>query len=239
MSQPLLPSLARISAISKALGDLSSDVVFIGGAIAPLLQTEPVIPRVRPTKDVDAVIASASYSQYDRLRERLIELGFRQAGHSGSHIHKWTAPDWTPFDLVPAGSHLAGTGSKWDLIALETSVDAILEPGVTIRHASAPGFLALKWAAFGDRGKDEPFASHDLEDILALVASRKTILDELRTAPSAVREHVREGFRWLLENEQYEDLIAGHLSNVQAFKQVAAAVGERIRKIVNTQALVP
>ncbi len=233
MSQPLSISLARISSISKALGDLSSDVVFIGGAIAALLQTEPVIPRVRPTKDVDAVIASANYSQYNTLRERLIKLGFKEVGSEGGHIHKWISPDGTPFDLVPAGSHLGGTGSEWDLIALETSVEAILEPGVSIRHASAPAFLALKWAAFRDRGKDDPFASHDLEDILALTASRKSVVAELRTAPIAVREHVREGFRWLLENEQYEDLIAGHLSNAQAFKQVAATLRERIREIVN------
>jgi predicted nucleotidyltransferase len=233
VSQPLPPSVARISAIAKALCDLSAEVVFIGGAIAPLLQTEQVIPRVRPTKDVDAVIASTSYSEYGGLREKLIRLNFKEAGSDNAHVHKWTAPDGTPFDLVPAGSHLGGTGSEWDRIALETSVDAILEPGVKIRHASAPGFLALKWAAFSDRGKDDPFASHDLEDILALTVSRKSIVGELRIAPSAVREHVREGFRWLLENEQYEDLIAGHLSNAQAFKLVAATLRERIREIVN------
>lgn len=162
-----------------------------------------------------------------------MKLGFKEAGYGGGHIHKWNSPDGTPFDLVPAGSHLAGTGGKWDLIALETSVEATLEPGVTIRHASAAGFLALKWAAFSDRGKNDPFASHDLEDILALIASRRSIVDELHSAPGPVREHVREGFRWLLEDEQYEDLIAGHLSNAQAFKQVAATVRDRLRQIVN------
>ncbi|HEU4748699.1 MAG TPA: hypothetical protein VFS56_09375 [Gemmatimonadaceae bacterium] len=232
MNQPLPPSLARISAISKALGELSSEVVFIGGAIAPLLQTEPVIPRVRPTKDVDAVIASTNYSQQNTLRERLIRLNFREAGFEGAHVHKWTAPDGTPFDLVPAGRHLAGTGSEWDRLALETSVEAVLEPGVTIRHASAPGFLALKWAAFHDRGEADPFASHDLEDILALIPSRKSIVDELRTSPGAVRDHVRQGFRWLVEREDYEDLIAGHLSNAQAFKHVAAMVRQRIGAIL-------
>lgn len=232
MSQLLSASLEQISAIAKELGELSSGVVFIGAAIAPLLQTKPVVPRVRPTKDVDAVIASSSYSQYNQLRERLTKLGFSEAGFADSHVHKWTSPSGIPFDLVPAGDHLGGTGSKWDLLALETAVDAVLN-GVKIRHASAPGFLALKWAAFSDRGKDDPFRSQDLEDILALTASRASLVQELRECPSTVMEHVRRWFRWLLDNEDYEDLIAAHLRNAHDFKTVASTLRERITTLAS------
>ncbi|MCU0381989.1 MAG: hypothetical protein MUE58_12445, partial [Chitinophagaceae bacterium] len=71
--------------------------------------------------------------------------------------------DW--LDLVPSWSHPGGSGQEWDRFALQSSVSADLGDGVMVRHASAPAFLALKWAAYGDRGVTDPFASHDLEDI--------------------------------------------------------------------------
>lgn len=222
------PSLERIASIARSLGDLRSEVVFIGGAIAPILQTHPAIPRVRATSDVDAVVASTSYSDYNALGVRLRALGFKQEIADARHAHRWRSPEEIPFDIVPAGEHLAGTGHEWDRMALETAVESEIEPSLRIRHASAVGFLALKWAAFRDRGADDPFSSHDLEDMLALVVSRESIITEFRQAPSNAREHVRQGFRWLLGNSDYEDLVAAHLGNAHSFKRVAAMLRERV-----------
>ena len=229
--QSLSPSIARIADMARALGELSEDVVFIGGAIAPLLQTNPAIVRVRATRDVDGVVASTHYATYRALQTRLRELGFKVDISDATHAHRWSAPDGTPFDLVPAGDHLGGTGGEWDKMALQTAVDAEIEPGLTIRHASAPGFLALKWAAFWDRGADDPFSSHDLEDILALTVSRDALVNECNKAPQNIQEYVRKGFRWLIENADYDDLVAAHLRNAQSFKEVAALLRDRISEI--------
>lgn len=206
--------------------------MFIGGAITPLLQTHPVIPVVRATSDVDAVIASMSYSSFGSVQARMQALGFKLDLPDPRHVHRWRAPDGTPFDLVPAGPHLGGTGEEWDTMALETAVEMEIQPGRRIRHASAPGFLALKWAAFRDRGAEDPFASHDLEDILALVVSRDTIVQEFANAPDTIRDHVRQGFRWLSESKDYEDLVAAHLGNAQHFTRVAENLRDRIRQMV-------
>lgn len=233
-SFPPSPSIARISGIARALGELSAEVVFIGGAIAPLLQTHPAIPRVRATKDVDAVIASTHYANFHALETRMKDLGFKVDVSDARHVHRWRAPDGTPFDLVPVGEHLGGTGGEWDRLALETAVEAEIEPGLKIRHASAAGFLALKWAAFHNRGADDPFSSHDLEDILALTVSRDAIVRELQEAPRNVQEHVRKGFGWLLGSADYDDLVAAHLGNAQSFKQVATMLRQRIERMVGT-----
>jgi predicted nucleotidyltransferase len=230
-NQSLSSSIARISGIARALGDVSAEIVFIGGAIAPLLQTHPAIPRVRATRDVDAVVASTNYTSYHTLQTKLSELGFKIDISDAEHAHRWRAPDGTPFDLVPAGEHIGGTGNEWGRMALETAVEAEIEPGLKIRHASAPGFLALKWAAFGDRGASDPFLSHDLEDILALTVSREAIVREFQEAPRNIQEHVRKGFRWLIESADYEDLVAAHLGNAQSFKQVAAVLRQRIDRM--------
>lgn len=231
-SQSPSPSIARIAAIARALAELSSEVVFTGGAIAPLLQTHPVIPRVRATRDVDAVVGSTSYGSYDTLQRRLRELGFGLDNSDSNHVHRWRAPDGTPFDLVPVGAHLGGTGSERDQMALETAVEMEIEPGLTIRHASAPAFLALKWAAFWDRGAQDPFASHDLEDILALIVSRDQLLNEFDQAPSNAQQECRKGFHWLLESADYDDLVAAHLGNVQSFKDVSLILRERVHHMV-------
>ncbi len=225
---PVTPSTSRLVAVGRALGPLATDVVFIGGAIAPLLQTHPVMPRVRATDDVDALVPSASYARQHTLESRLADLGFTRRATDAGHAHRWRAPDGTPFDLVPAGEHLGGTGSRGDALVLKTATESDLEPGLTIRHANATGFLALKWAAFHDRGQDDPFASRDLEDILALTVSRDSLVTEFRAAPAAIRARIRDGFRWLIDSPDREDLVAAHLGAAQSFAQVSARLHQRI-----------
>jgi hypothetical protein len=104
----------------------------------------------------------------------------------------------------------------------------------TTRHASAPGFLALKWAAFWDRGAEDPFSSHDLEDILALTVSRDIVVEECRKAPGNIQESLRKGFGWLTAKPDYDDLVAAHFANAQAFKEVAALLRDRIGQISAT-----
>ena len=223
MTGPRGPSLDRVATVAAELGDLAGRVVFIGGAIAPLLQTDPPFPRARVTSDVDGVIASASYADYERLRVELTERGFRQ-GTDAKHVHRWVSPSGIPFDLIPAGSHVGGSGNPWDVIALETAVQLEIGNGVTIRHVSAPVFLAQKWAAHHDRGRDDPLTSHDLEDILALLASRPGIAEEIAAAPEPLREYVGQQARAFLDSRDAEDLLAAHLNNAQDPVSTIAAV---------------
>jgi predicted nucleotidyltransferase len=226
------PSVARIASVARALGDLANEVVFIGGAIAPLLQTHPVLSRVRPTDDVDAIIASTHYASYNVLEVRLRRLGFKSET-TQVHVHRWRAPDGILFDLVPAGDHLGGTGGECDRVALETAITTELEPGLRIKQASAPGFLALKWAAFSDRGETDPFRSEDLEDILALLVSRDSIVAEILASPDKLRQRIQDGLSWLRKNPDYEDLVAASLGNVPGFSAIVAMLNERIGKILS------
>jgi hypothetical protein len=229
VAAPLHPAVARIVSVARALGELSGDVVFIGGAIAPLLQTNQVIPRVRPTDDVDAIVASTQYASYSALEERIRALGFTTEIAEQKHAHRWRAPDGTPFDLVPAGKHLGGTGGEWDAMAIAEAVESEVGTDFKIRHASAMGFLGLKWAAFWDRGVQDPFRSEDLEDILALLVSRNELVREFKESPARLQDHIRDGLRWLQSSDDYEDLVAAHLGSATAFTRVAALLRTRIQ----------
>lgn len=219
------PALAPLAHVARALSDLRQRVVFIGGAIAPLLQTDPPFDRPRPTFDVDAIAATAGYGDFAALQAMLRARGFRE-NVGGRHAHRWWAPGEPPvqFDLVPAGTHLGAGGNPWDAAALATAVEAEIEPGLVIRHASAPGFLALKLAAFRDRGGADPFTSHDLEDVLALLASRPGVDGETAAAPGEIRSFVAARAAALAARDDLDDLLAGHLGNVGRAR-AAEAIG--------------
>ncbi len=244
MTSPLTshPSLDRIARVAEALGDLRHRVVFIGGAIAPLLQTHPPFPRARPTKDVDGVAATTSYSDIEALDQALRARDFRtpsgpstaeNGGGRRTHVHKWLAPGGIEFDLVPSGAHLGGSGSIWDQYALELSKTVELRTGLSIKHANAPTFLAMKWAAHHDRGKDDPVNSTDLEDILALIASRPTIIEELQQSPSELRQYVRDQTAGFLRNPDAGDLLAAHLNNATAPRVVIDRVRSALDRIAH------
>jgi predicted nucleotidyltransferase len=214
--------------VAVALGRYRERVVFIGGAVAPLLQTDPPFPRVRPTDDVDAVAATVSYADSAQLDQALRDLGFTHGGLSegakkNDHAHRWFAPNGTAFDLVPQGDHLAASGNKWDAVAVRTAVNVTIE-GVTLRHVSAPGFLVLKWAAYVDRGGNYPTGSTDLEDILALLASRPTILAEISTTAEDIRAYLRDCATALIAHPDYADSLDAHLNNAGQRVKVIRAV---------------
>jgi predicted nucleotidyltransferase len=223
-------ALSLVVAVARALGDLRGRVVFIGGAISPLLQEDPPFPGPRPTDDVDAIAITADYADFNRLQAQLRAKGFRESSDA-PHAHRWIAPDErrTKFDLVPIGEHLGASGNPWDEAALASAVEAEIEPGLVIRHASAPGLLALKFAAFRDRGSDDPFASHDLEDILALIASRPEIVDEVASAPREIQSFIVEQVRELISRDELDDLLAAHLGNVARARAAAVIVSTRDR----------
>jgi hypothetical protein len=217
--------------VAHALGSLRDRVVFIGGAIAPLLQTDPPFPRARATSDVDGVILTASYADVQRLEEALRGRGFRPDLADPRHVHRWISPGGIPFDLVPSGAHPGGSGNPWDTVAAETAVEAVLDNGVTVRHASGPAFLALKWAAHDDRGADDPRSSRDLEDVLALIASRPSLPGEVEAAPPRLRDYIAERTRRLLDDPACEDLLFSHLNNAQDPAHTVAKAREVLNRL--------
>lgn len=228
--------MSLVAEVARALGGVLGRVVFIGGAIAPLLQADRPFRAPRPTDDVDAIAATLSYSDFERMRNELRQLGFREPS-GAMHAHRWTTPgpNEVKFDLIPLGDHFTGSGNPWEVAAMETAVGFEIEPGLSIRHASGPGFIALKLAAFRDRGLQDPRGSTDLEDILALFASRPQIAQEMAVAPDAIREFAAEQVAALLRMPDFEDLIASHLGNVARARaaEVIPATRQRLRQVAS------
>ena len=85
---------------------------------------------------------------------------------------------------MPALERVLGFSNRWYRIARKESEERELPGGVRIRAVSAPLFLATKTEAFRSRGRGDFVASHDLEDIIAVVDGRPTLADEVKLAPA-------------------------------------------------------
>ncbi len=220
----------RLKDIVRQLGSLADPVVFIGGVVAELLQIVPVLPRARPTVDVDGIVGVSSRSDYFRLSEELRKKGFREDIRVEAHAHRWIAPNEEILDLIPLG-HQIGTGNRWDELALESPQIADLDDGITIKHVNAPIFLAMKWNAFKDRGDEDWMASRDFEDMVAVVASRPSIADEVRNAVPEVREYLVQACQTIISTEDIEGFVFGALSSSAVADESSRAVSKRFADI--------
>jgi len=202
---PNLPSLRHVA---LALGDLREQVVFVGGAVAGLLVTDPLADSVRATRDVDAVV-NASRAMFHRIEEAVAQRGFARDVLSDV-ICRWVhTASGVRFDLMPVQPEVLGFSNRWYPYAMETAEPVELHPGVTIRLASAVAFVATKLEAFAGRGGGDFLTSHDIEDVLNIVDGREELAAELSVAPAALQQAVAEAFNPLLRNPDFANVLPG------------------------------
>lgn len=206
------PNLPYLHAIAEALGDLRERVVFVGGATAGLLVTDPLADSVRATKDVDAVV-EARLAQFHRIEEQVAGLGFVRDVESGV-VCRWIHRDsGVLFDLMPVDASVLGFSNRWYAYAVETAQTVDLADDLNIRVVTATAFVATKLEAFADRGKGDILVSHDLEDILNIVDGREELAQELADAPTELREAVSAAFAGLLAHPDFANALPGLIAD--------------------------
>jgi len=65
-------NITRIKVVHNALGELNTEVIFIGGATVSLYADRPA-EEVRSTDDVDILIKLLNYNEYAAIDEKLRE----------------------------------------------------------------------------------------------------------------------------------------------------------------------
>jgi len=64
------PNVVLLEVVAERLGDdLRDEMVFVGGAVAGLLITDPAMPAIRPTEDVDLLCQAVVLADYTALRK--------------------------------------------------------------------------------------------------------------------------------------------------------------------------
>ena len=67
---------ADIARIARCLDPLETRMVFLGGAIVPLLLDKPGLSDIRQTMDIDLVVEVVTRLDYSKIEEKLIALKF-------------------------------------------------------------------------------------------------------------------------------------------------------------------
>lgn len=201
-------SLDRILSVANALPAAVRDqVVFIGGTVLPLLVDVDIrFDAPRPTKDVDAVMATVSYTRYAQMEEALRAAHFRHA--PSGPISRWVAPNGEIFDVSTAGDHPGGSGAIVDRMAIETAIPILEYP--QLRQLSGVGCFLMKSAAFSDRGARAPYESKDLADLGVLLAGRGTLVAEAASAAVDVRDMMHAHANTLLGTVDLTGALRSH-----------------------------
>jgi len=222
----------RIASVAGDVEPLLDEFVFAGGGVTSLLVTDPTAVPVPVTDDVDVVVEVATRVEYERINERLRALGLRHDTSEDAPICRWITPtDRLRLDVMPSEEGVLGFSNPWFDFVLATARRREFANGPTVRLASPVGQLAMKLAAYQDRGADDPLTSRDLEDVVVLVAGRPEIVEEVTDAPPEVRSWVTDVIGNLLDVDETDYVLEGTLLDASRVPGFVEEVRDRLERI--------
>jgi hypothetical protein len=178
------------------------------------------------------IVETSSRQRYYELEAKLRARGFQPDRSEGAPLCRWTI-DGITVDVMPTSAEILGFGNIWYPDAISHASEHELEPGLTIRVATAPYFLAMKLEAFAGRGGGDYMTSHDLEDVIALVDGRDSLIVEIQAAAENVREYLSQKISELLATQAFVDALPGHLPGDSASQARLPLVIDRLTRIAS------
>jgi len=231
MAERETPNLALLREVAQRIEPLLPRLAFLGGVVVDLFVTEPTARPSRATKDVDVVIDLVHYGQYaETLRDELVALGLEEDTTVGAPRCRWRFKDAPRqiVDIMPTKGEVLGFSTEWYAEAFQSAQPFAVPGGPVIRLVTPAYYLATKITAFHDRGRRDPIVSHDLEDIIAVVDGRTSLVMELQAAPPGVRAFIAGAWRDLLQTGEVPALLEAHLGPDEASQARAGLVLTRI-----------
>lgn len=210
-------NIARIKAVANVLGDLTHEVVFVGGCTTTLLVDKAGVGGVRYTKDVDFIVDIVTRADLYLFNEKLRERGFQEDNSSTAIICRWTLPylgSKLIVDVMPVEAKLLGFTNKWYKDAFRCAQLYKLDDKTSINVITPSFFLATKFEVFHSRGKGDYF-SHDLEDIVYLIEHRSQLAVELLQESIEVRRYLSEQAKQI-QNPEFLNILPGLLDDQSA-----------------------
>ena len=231
------PNVALVRTVAERLGPLRERVVFLGGAAAGLLITDAAAEVIRPTDDVDVIVEVASLAEYQfDLRDQLLSLGFAEDTDEGAPICRWVVQR-IKVDIMPTDPSVLGFSNRWYAPAVAHADRHDLPGGPQIRLVSAPYFLATKLEAFLNRGGSDFAASHDLEDVVAIIDGRVELALEVERADDDLRRYLARAIGQLLDARDFQDALPGHLRGDSASQARIPMVISRLERIAGRSSI--
>jgi len=222
-------NLPLLEEAAAKLKHLLPEVVFVGGSTLDLIVTDRGSAPIRSTYDVDVIVA-ADYADYSAFCDRLRDVGFNNDTRSGAPLCRFLHGGLM-LDVMSTQTGALGFSNRWYEGAIQTAKPASLPSGKVIRLITAPFFLGTKMEAFYERGDNDYYMSHDLEDFIAVVEGREQLLDELAGAPANLSAYLGEASSKLLGDERFLDALPGYVPGDSISQRRIPIIIERLRKM--------
>lgn len=226
-------NLNQLADVAGYLGPLLDEFVFVGGCVVGLLIDDPLAPEIRPTYDVDTIVDIVTRSDYHRLENKLRKLGFEQSIEVESPICAWFINN-IRIDIVPTQKDILGFGNPWYKDAIKNCLSMKVNQH-EIRVISPPYFIATKISAFHDRGNNDVYSSHDLEDIIAVIDGRSSLLDEIDVDDGALQKFIAKEMKALLEHPEFEYALPGYVVDSGVDNARLKILWNRIRGLADSK----
>jgi len=197
-------NIAAVKKVAQALGDLNDNVAYVGGAVVSIYADDPAADEVRPTKDVDITLEIASFAELTKIQEQLAEKGIYPAIEE--KIMCRFDCDGVLLDVMATKEVGWAQANEWFEPGFKHLESHKLNETQTIKILSVAFFLASKFTAYHDRGKD-PRTSHDFEDIIYVLDNRVNLVNDILEAPKDVRKYLINEFVRLFDKEMEEGIL--------------------------------
>lgn len=223
------PNLGILRTVADQLDRLGLSYAFVGGSIVNLLLDDPTLSPARPTDDVDVILEVLTSEKYSSVETRLRDLGFSHDMTPGAPLCRWLLNGVT-VDIMPTEGAALGLNTDLFREALETAVEQTFAH-TRLKLISPVAFVAIKHAAFLDRGNSDFYASHDLEDIITVIDGRANFVSELEQSHPQFRTTVIKAISYLMKATAFVEALAGHLPSDQASQQRLPLLRGKLREI--------
>lgn len=224
------PNIAMLEQVATGLGSLVDDVVFLGGCATGLLITDPASPTIRETDDVDMIVEISSHHAYHDFTKQLKAKGFKEDTSEDAPMCRLLYGS-LKVDVMPTHKDILGFTNLWYAEAMTYAVVIQLSNQLHIRMVTAPYFLATKLEAFYSRGQHDYIASHDLEDLIAVIDGRASIVEDIQRSSKALQGYLAREFNKLMNHDGFLDALSGHLPADTASQARLPLLQERLRQI--------
>jgi hypothetical protein len=219
-------NLDTLERVANRLGALRWEVVFVGGAVSDLLVSDPGAPPPRMTGDIDAVVGVTNLPDYYEFSRKLKAAGFVEDRSPGAPVCRWIV-EGTKVDLMPSDASVLGFSNRWYPDALRHARTTRLPRGTEVR------VIATKLEAFEGRGRGDFAASHDMEDVIAVIDGRPELVEEVRAAPFDLRAYLSQELGSLLRDQRFLDGVPGHLPPDDASQGRLGIVLDRMQALAD------
>jgi hypothetical protein len=185
---------------------------------------------VRPTIDVDCIVDVTTLGAYYAFIARLRSLGFETCTDEDAPLCRLVVSG-IRVDVMGSADTALGPTNRWYADAIATAETHAVACGVEVLAISPIYFVATKLEAFRSRGGGDYLESHDLEDVLTVIAGLPSLRADVELAGSVVARTVRGELSLLAAREPFLEAIWGHFEGDGAGRARAASVVAWLRTI--------